>query len=65
MLHIHNVDILNICMIGMKELGAKIILLQNDTYERLDIFSDISLDILKELSVRSFAQILLKPSFQN
>ena len=52
-------------MIGMKELGAKIILLQNDTYERLDIFSDISLDILKELSVRSFAQILLKPSFQN
>ena len=65
MLHIHNVDILNIRIIAMKEFGAKIILLQNGSYEKLHIFSDISLDIFKELSVRSFAQILLKPSFQN
>ena len=59
--------------------GAKNIL-QNDNYENLDNFFDISFDIFKVLLIvtflcilsyqmlqiaRSLAQILLTPSFQN
>ena len=56
-------------------VGAKSnILLQNDSNEKVDIFPDISFDICSNLILpniadwylkRSFAQILLKPCFQN
>ena len=63
----------------MKEIGEKNnILLQTDNYDNLDIYSYISFDKFKELSGMIFsvhlilpnvadcyAQILLKPSFQN
>ena len=57
-LHIHIVEILNKCM---EEFSAKNILLQNDSYEMLNISSDISFDIFKELSGVIFSVHLILP----
>ena len=47
----------------MKEIGAKNITLQNDSYEKLDIyFSEISFDIFKELSGVIFSEHLILPN---
>ena len=52
---------MNVCM---KEFGAEKnnILLQNDSYDKYDICSNISFDIFKELSGVTFSLHLILPN---